>query len=686
MYSSYLSKDFDVLSIGVSGEKLSELKITHYLQIKKENKHYEKFSNKLLSPNNYIDEYLKSPEKFRQDYNSLLDFANELNTKLHLEKITENKRCILISSVLIALEDKAFKKSYKLQDSPQGLAKNLVNTVLTELKDSGVDNEKLDNIETELKFIHSDSSLSQKENVLQAIIDDIESNIQSFIKNHKYFDVLGKLYIAFLQYANSDKGLGIVLTPPHITELFCDLAKVNKNSVIYDNCTGTGGFLISAMKKMIVDSKGDQRKIKEIKNSQLYGTEYQSHVYSLAVTNMSIHQDGKTTIFKNDCFDQKLIKKVQLLKPNIGFLNPPYKSDKKKDIDELKFVMNNLECLIDGGKSISIVPMSCAISTQGKGVNLKKDLLKNNTLEAVLSMPSDLFSDSDVGTVTCIMIFTAKKPHPKNKKTFFGYFKDDGFEKKRRGRIDSFDKWKSIKEEWLYLYENAENKKGLSINQIVSGNDEWCPEAYLKTDFKQLKKENFIKNLKEYAIYLFNHKIKNAIYDKPNSKNNIELDFKKFSSFKIGDIFDVYSGGDKKINDDTDSNAELVNSIENQTTNNGIKEKIYFDNNEKILENFISVVSIGEGGKAFYQPEKGVCFTRVKGLVPKKEYKIKFNQFVFLYFCTILDLERYRYSYGRVLSKDRLRDTIIELPAKNGEIDFEFIEKFIKNLDYSSSI
>ena len=192
--------------------------------------------------------------------------------------------------------------------------------------------------------------------------------------------------------------------------------------------------------------------------------------------------------------------------------------------------------------------------------------------------------------------------------------------------------------------------------------------------------------MKEYAIYLFNHKIKNAIYDKPNSKNNIELDFKKFSSFKIGDIFDVYSGGDKKINDDTDSNAELVNSIENQTTNNGIKEKIYFDNNEKILENFISVVSIGEGGKAFYQPEKGVCFTRVKGLVPKKEYKIKFNQFVFLYFCTILDLERYRYSYGRVLSKDRLRDTIIELPAKNGEIDFEFIEKFIKNLDYSSSI
>ena len=330
LYSSYLSKDFDVLSIGVSGEKLSELKITHYLQIKKENKHYEKFSNKLLSPNNYIDEYLKSPEKFRQDYNSLLDFANELNTKLHLEKITENKRCILISSVLIALEDKAFKKSYKLQDSPQGLAKNLVNTVLTELKDSGVDNEKLDNIETELKFIHSDSSLSQKENVLQAIIDDIESNIQSFIKNHKYFDVLGKLYIAFLQYANSDKGLGIVLTPPHITELFCDLAQVNKNSVIYDNCTGTGGFLISAMKKMIVDSKGDQRKIKEIKNSQLYGTEYQSHVYSLAVTNMSIHQDGKTTIFKNDCFDQKLIKKVQLLKPNIGFLNPPYKSDKKK--------------------------------------------------------------------------------------------------------------------------------------------------------------------------------------------------------------------------------------------------------------------------------------------------------------------------------------------------------------------
>ena len=139
---------------------------------------------------------------------------------------------------------------------------------------------KLENLNTQFSFIKTDTSLSKKENILKEIIDEIDENINVFIKTHKYFDVLGQLYIEFLRYANSDKALGIVLTPPHITELFTELAQVNKNSIAYDNCTGTGGFLISAMKKMILDAKGDEAKINEIKSKQLIGTEYQSHIFA----------------------------------------------------------------------------------------------------------------------------------------------------------------------------------------------------------------------------------------------------------------------------------------------------------------------------------------------------------------------------------------------------------------------
>ena len=54
--------------------------------------------------------------------------------------------------------------------------------------------------------------------------------------------------------------------------------------MVIDSCTGTGGFLISAMKKMIADAKGDDDKIKQIKSSQLIGVEWQSHIFALAVS------------------------------------------------------------------------------------------------------------------------------------------------------------------------------------------------------------------------------------------------------------------------------------------------------------------------------------------------------------------------------------------------------------------
>jgi len=280
------------------------------------------------------------------------------------------------------------------------------------------------------------------------LIDEIDENINSFIKTHEYFDVLGQLYIEFLRYANSDKGLGIVLTPPHITEFFSDLAQVNKNTIAFDNCAGTGGFLISAMKRMILDAKGDNEVIKRIKSSQLIGVEYQSHIYALAVSNMYIHQDGKTNIINGSCFDEEVIKEIKAKKPTVGFLNPPYKADKKTDTEELEFILNNLECLVDGGTCVAIVPMQSGLAQKGKVYELKKKILSKHTLEAVLSMPDELFFNSNVGVISCIMVFTAHKPHPKTKETFFGYFKDDGFVKRKiQGRIDAYGKWNKIKED-----------------------------------------------------------------------------------------------------------------------------------------------------------------------------------------------------------------------------------------------
>lgn len=521
LYSSYLSKDFDVIAIAVSGQTKQQLKVSHFLQLKGEKKPVTIFGSKLLPADDYLVGYLKSPEKFRQDYNTLLDFTKLLNETLHSLKILESQRSLLISCILIALENKAFKVAYPLfgstnvSDSPEEkkkktenaskeLANYLVDTVSNELKNANIKDDKLDNLNIQFSFIRTDTSLSTKQNVLKNLISDIDTNINSFIKTHEYFDVLGQLYIEFLRYANSDKGLGIVLTPPHITEFFSELAQVNKNTIAYDNCAGTGGFLISAMKKMIDSAKGDQNKIKDIKKNQLIGVEYQSHIFALAISNMYIHQDGKTNIINGNCFDEEIIKEIKIRKPTIGFLNPPYKGKnaKKTDVEELEFVLNNLECLVDGGTCVAIVPMQSGLAQSGKIFDLKKKLLELHSLEAVFSMPDELFINSDVGVVACVMVFTAHRPHPKDKETYFGYYKVDGFEKrKNKGRIDVYGKWGKILEKWVSYYINGKEEPGVSVKRIVTAKDEWCAEAYMETDYSTLKPVDFQKSIKEYVLF-----------------------------------------------------------------------------------------------------------------------------------------------------------------------------------------
>ena len=510
LYSAYLSKDFDVLAIAASGETKENLRISHFLHLKNERKAVEIFADKLLSAQDYLDGYLKSPEKFRQDYNTLLEFTKKLNEKLHTYKILESQRSLLISCILIALEDEAFKTSYAKKTTPKSLAEFLTKTVSEKLEEANISGTRLENLNTQFGFIKTDTSLSTKEKVLKELIDEIDENINQFIRTHEYFDVLGQLYIEFLRYANSDKGLGIVLTPPHITELFADLAQVNKNSIAYDNCTGTGGFLISAMKRMIEDAKGDSGKISEIKANQLIGVEYQSHIFALAVSNMYIHQDGKTNIINGNCFDENVINEIKAKKPTVGFLNPPYKADKKNDTEELEFVLNNLDSLVDGGTCVAILPMQCALATSGKILELKTKLLKNHTLEAVLSMPDELFTSSKANVVSCTMIFTAHKSHPKNKETYFGYYKKDGFEKRKiLGRIDVFGLWEEVKDKWVSNFINRKEELGISLRKVIKSDDEWCAEAYMETDYSIISEKDFEQSVLDYFAFLLTNKLPN---------------------------------------------------------------------------------------------------------------------------------------------------------------------------------
>ncbi len=223
---------------------------------------------------------------------------------------------------------------------------------------------------------------------------------------------------------------------------------------------------------------------------------------------MYIHQDGKTNIINGSCFEPEIINEVKQKRPTVGFLNPPYKSDKKTDTDELEFVLNNLNALVEGGTCVAIVPMQSALATSGRVYEFKKRLLQSHTLEAVLSMPDELFFNSKVGVVSCVMIFTAHKVHDENVETYFGYYKDDGFEKRKIiGRTDVYGKWPEISKKWVNYFKRRKEEPGFSVNKIVNAEMEWCAEAYLQTDYSSLLEEDFENTILDYVTFLVNNRL-----------------------------------------------------------------------------------------------------------------------------------------------------------------------------------
>ena len=119
------------------------------------------------------------------------------------------------------------------------------------------------------------------------------------------------------------------------------------------------------------------------------------------------------------------------------------------------------------------------------------------------SLPNKLFYP--VATVTSLLVFKAKTPHPDNFKTWLAYSKDDGFElKAHRGRKDFDNKWNAIEKDWINLYINREQKDGFSLLKKLSYQDEWCIEPYMETDYNNLDKDAFEKLIKDFIKFKIN--------------------------------------------------------------------------------------------------------------------------------------------------------------------------------------
>lgn len=512
-YAKALKEEFNVLALAVSGQNETELLVSHFYW-KKGGASYSELTDKRLLA---IDDYLQVFEDqfFISDFYTR-DIANKaryLNEEFQAYTIPEYKRCTMISAMLLALIDKDFKRDYVEITTTKELGKSMlaaINSVFEAENDivrsKTVILREFESILNEPLFVqntikHKDHKQADRTlSVAKEIILYLQRNVYPLVEHSNIgYDVLGRFYIEFIRYAGSEQKSGLVLTPAHITELFCDLAQLRLSDVVYDPCCGTGGFLVAAMQRLFKLAGNDIQKRENIRKHQLCGCELRSDMFTYACSSMRFRGDGKSNLYNGSCFNnENSIATVH--KPTVAFLNPPYDVGNANQMVFIEHALNVLDKRAYG-RVVAIVQMSCAIKDEKELKEVKRRLLAKHHLAAVLSMPDDLFYP--VGVVTCVMVFEANTPN-KGKKTWFGYFKDDGFEKRKHlGRIDARNKYQSIKEKWLKAYYNGDEIEGLSVKQEVTAEDEWCAEAYMETDYSTLNKKDFERKMKEYIAFKF---------------------------------------------------------------------------------------------------------------------------------------------------------------------------------------
>lgn len=694
-YASFLKDNFHVIAIGVSGDD-KDNRISTF-QWNKEDKRY--LFRKFFELQKYEDYYdiFHAKDKVLLTEDELMQYAKKLHDQMRDEvKLKEAEKPLLVAALLLALDNDDFVREIPTIQNPKKLAQRVIESIQESLENSWILKSKIDTLIWEFSFIKNHTYLTHWEidhinpshdnNSLHKFLVDIQSKVYPFVKKVNNIDIIGKFYSEFLRYTGWDwKWLWIVLTPTHITDLFCDLAEVNKNSKVLDICTWTGWFLISAMKRMIEDDP-TVAEIDYIYKNSLVWIETQTNMFALAIANMIIRWDWKTNMLQSNAFDIKT-EELQKFGCNVGLINPPY-SQKKEGEEELSFVLKLLNSMVIWWIWIAIIPLKCTNNDN----EIRRKIFEKHTLKSVMIMPSDLFKWA--WTHTCIMVFEANKPHNSNIPSWFALWENDWFVNYKNQRLDRFEKWENIKNEWLDDYFSKNVKTWFSVLQKVNFDDEWSAYGYVETNYSNLTKNYFKKTVKDFVSYQIRKKYWNlSDYDlfsvimenedlvklfRRELEDEVVLNTSLWKEYQIKDLFDVKGSR-------TTPKLELIELWEwkypyvtTRASNNAV-DGFY---NKWTDEWNILTIDSATIWYCSYQAENFSASDHVEKLIPKFEM----NGYIALFLQTIINLEQFRYSYWRKFNQERIKKTKIKLPVKNWQPDWKFMEDYIKSLPYSVNL
>ncbi|MBE6512457.1 MAG: SAM-dependent DNA methyltransferase [Methanobrevibacter olleyae] len=463
---------------------------------------FENFSEDNIN-DYYREEVLELPSQKDIELEEVIKKSKELNDHLrNYGQLGDTQKPLVVSAILLALNEGLNLDDLKGKPKGGTDGKKIYEYVSDNLESSEVGDKK--------RIILNQFTLIKDDETLNTIEPSLKKTplkyFTEFIKNKIFpsittvnVDILGYFYSEFIKYSGVDgSSLGIVLTPKHITELFCELLEIKPSDKIFDPCCGTGSFLIAGMNKMIAQTNDDDEK-RNIKLNNLHGIELRPHLFSIATTNMVLRGDGKSNLKLGNFFryDSNELKKENY---TIGLMNPPYSQG--GELSEMNFIKHLLDSLGENGKCAVIVPQSVMVGTSDDDKKLKKQILKEHTLEGVITLnPNHVFRRRGVNPV--IAIFTAHNSHPPEKRSKFINFKDDGYRLKKHTGIVETDRVDERRKHLLQCWRDeidAESK--FMVKSKVKDDDEWLHSYYYFND--EIPSKNELENvMADYLTFEF---------------------------------------------------------------------------------------------------------------------------------------------------------------------------------------
>lgn len=470
---------------------------------------------------NVLNEYSIEQKRIFELQNVSKELHEDLRNYASLEG--ENKATV-ISAILLALNEEDFdikkltgnkypKKTDGIEDKTRPVIDNDGMRILKAVKDyiasEGVmPEDKVNILLNKFSFLATNVRLNEKNETLGVtplhyFTKKLQDKVIHHFKQNTDYDILGNFYGEFVKYGGSDgNGLGIVLTPHHITTLMTELINVLPTDYVLDPACGSGAFLISAMNRMTKLAK-DEDEIKHIKQHQLLGIELQEKMFTVATTNMILRGDGKSNLQLNDMFSVTG-EEIQKQRVNKILFNPPYSQGKTdKTLTEINFIRHALDMLVTGGKLAVIVPQSTMVGKSKEEKEYKKKILEKHTLDIVITVNKDTFHG--VGTNPVIAVFEAGKPHDiDRKKVKFINFEEDGFVvRKHIGLVDDGN----AKERRRYLFDviNGDEENYTTkfmVKSTIQAEDEWLHSFYYFND-EIPSAADFEKTIADYLSFQF---------------------------------------------------------------------------------------------------------------------------------------------------------------------------------------